>query len=420
MYCPIRAKYPFSSKKLSFFTIFTKTHKLKKSLLLFLMLGLVNLVYSQAPQSIPYQAVARDALGNPMANQSLTVQFSLHEASADGAVVFQETQSTTTNGQGLFSLTFGAGVPSVGTFSNINWVSGYKFLQVQADFGNGYVDLGTQQLMSVPYTLFSNQIPIEVSTFGDTLLIGNNKIIVPGISSSNQNNTGAFLLPQNPNCANQNISVSGCNGINSIEYNQKLYQLVEIGGQCWFAENLATDKFKNNEFINTTNDSAIWANSNSAMYTEYNNDLAIQNIYGNLYNWYSATDSRGVCPNGWHIPNDCEWMYMENFLGMSVTDQNNISLTRGNNEGGMIKSLDTFISPNIGATNNFGFSAIAGGVCVAPPNNFTSLNRSCFFWTTSDITPESGIVRSLNYNYSTIGRVGATKQRGYSLRCVKD
>ncbi len=109
----------------------------------------------QAPQGIPYQAVARDAQGNPMANQSLTVQFSLHEASADGSVVFQETQSTTTNGQGLFSLTFGAGVPSVGTFTNINWGSGYKFLQVQADFGNGYVDLGTQQLMSVPYALYA-------------------------------------------------------------------------------------------------------------------------------------------------------------------------------------------------------------------------------------------------------------------------
>ena len=128
---------------------------MEKSILFCLMLGLTKLVYSQAPQGIPYQAVARDAQGNPMANQSLTVQFSLHEASADGAVVFQETQSTNTNGQGLFSLTFGAGVPSVGTFSSINWGSGYKFLQVQADFGNGYVDLGTQQLMSVPYALYA-------------------------------------------------------------------------------------------------------------------------------------------------------------------------------------------------------------------------------------------------------------------------
>ena len=118
-------------------------------------MSISTILFGQVPQGIPYQAVARDAQGNPMSNQSLTVQFSLHEASADGQVVYQETQNTTTNGQGLFSLTFGAGVPSVGTFANINWGSGYKFLQVQANFGNGYVDLGTQQLMSVPYALYS-------------------------------------------------------------------------------------------------------------------------------------------------------------------------------------------------------------------------------------------------------------------------
>ncbi len=112
-------------------------------------------MYSQVPQGIPYQAVARDNQGNPMSNQSVTIQFSLHEASADGQVIFRETHSTSTNSQGLFSLTFGSGVPTVGSFADINWGSGYKFLQVEADFGNGYVDLGTQQLMSVPYALYS-------------------------------------------------------------------------------------------------------------------------------------------------------------------------------------------------------------------------------------------------------------------------
>jgi hypothetical protein len=128
---------------------------MKKSILFCLMLGITQFVFSQAPQGIPYQAVARDTQGNPMANQSLSVQFTLHESSADGQIVFQETQTTTTNGQGLFSLNFGAGVPYIGTFAGINWGSGYKFLQVQADFGNGYIDLGTQQLMSVPYALYA-------------------------------------------------------------------------------------------------------------------------------------------------------------------------------------------------------------------------------------------------------------------------
>jgi hypothetical protein len=132
-----------------------KTKIMRQNLLLILFSCLSSIIWGQVPQGIPYQAVARDAQGNPMANQSLTVQFSLHEASADGQVVYQETQTSSTNAQGLFSLTFGAGVPSVGTFASINWGSGYKFLQVQANFGSGYVDVGTQQLMSVPYALYS-------------------------------------------------------------------------------------------------------------------------------------------------------------------------------------------------------------------------------------------------------------------------
>jgi hypothetical protein len=126
-----------------------------KFLLFAFLLSISVVAFGQVPQGIPYQAIARDNQGNPMANQPVTIQFSLHEASADGQVVFRETQNTTTNAQGLFSLTFGAGVPSVGTFANINWGSGYKFLQVEADFGSGYVDLGTQQLMAVPYALYS-------------------------------------------------------------------------------------------------------------------------------------------------------------------------------------------------------------------------------------------------------------------------
>jgi hypothetical protein len=191
-YYPSQYNPPISSKKLSFFTIFTKTPKMKKSILFCLMLGIMQFGFSQAPQGIPYQAVARNAQGNPMANQSLTVQFSLHEASADGQIVFQETQTTTTNGQGLFSLTFGVGVPSIGTFAGINWGSGYKFLQVQADFGNGYVEFGTQQLMSVPYALYAGNTN---STNNNSLFPGS---IGKGITSiSNATNTGD--LPGNIN-----------------------------------------------------------------------------------------------------------------------------------------------------------------------------------------------------------------------------
>lgn len=158
---------------------------MKQNLLLILFSCLSSIIWGQVPQGIPYQAVARDAQGNPMSNQSLTVQFSLHEASADGQVVYQETHTTTTNGQGLFSLTFGAGVPSVGTFANINWGSGYKFLQVQANFGNGYVDLGTQQLMSVPYALYSGSSGNGSNGIADNTKVGKGFTMISNLSTNN-------------------------------------------------------------------------------------------------------------------------------------------------------------------------------------------------------------------------------------------
>lgn len=125
------------------------------SLAFFLIISV--LMYSQVPQGIPYQAVIRDTQGNPILNQSVSVKFSLHDQTADGTIVYEETHSTSTNEVGLFSLSFGSGVTTIGTFNSINWSSGYKFLQVQTDIGNGFVDNGTQQLMSVPYALFSGK-----------------------------------------------------------------------------------------------------------------------------------------------------------------------------------------------------------------------------------------------------------------------
>ena len=131
------------------------------SLAFFLIISV--LMYSQVPQGIPYQAVIRDTQGNPILNQSVSVKLSLHDQTADGTIVYEEAHSTSTNEVGLFSLTFGAGIPTIGAFTSINWSSGYKFLQVQSDSGNGYVDFGTQQLMAVPYALYagssgSNQV----------------------------------------------------------------------------------------------------------------------------------------------------------------------------------------------------------------------------------------------------------------------
>jgi hypothetical protein len=114
---------------------------------------------AQTPQGIPYQAVARNSGGATINNQSIAIRFTIHDASSTGTVIYQERQTTSTNALGLFSLTIGQGTILSGTFSTINWGTNTKFLQVEFDQSGGtaYVDMGTQQMMSVPYALFAEK-----------------------------------------------------------------------------------------------------------------------------------------------------------------------------------------------------------------------------------------------------------------------
>jgi hypothetical protein len=110
---------------------------------------------SQSPPGIPYQAEVRNESGALLANANVNIRFTLHELTASGAVSYQETHALTTNELGLFAATIGAGTATQGTFAGINWAQTNKFLQVEADAGNGYITMGNQQLMSVPYAMYA-------------------------------------------------------------------------------------------------------------------------------------------------------------------------------------------------------------------------------------------------------------------------
>jgi uncharacterized protein (TIGR02145 family) len=449
------------------------------ALILFLALFVSSSLVAQSPQGIPYQAVMRNADGSVMASSEAVFTFMIHDGTANGTVVYQESHSLTSNAQGLVSCVVGNGVVSQGTFATINWGNGAKFLHVMM----GSTDLGTQQMLSVPYALHSSSSDnaangfSSVSTTGDTLYMANGSfIIVPGISAANfppailgctdnaacnynsaatQNDnsclytgatcddgnantandvingscvcagtptsgsgTGAQLLPGNATCSTQNISVTGCGGQTSLTYDGRTYDLVEIGGQCWFADNLATDQYRNGDPIPTGLSNATWQSTTAGAYAIYNNDLANDVTYGKLYNWYTTVDSRGLCPTGWHVPTDCEWMYMEGSLGMSVTDQETTGY-RGTNEGGALKSTTGWTSPNTGATNSSGFTGFPGGVRNAN-GSYYDVGSYGTWWSSSEYGSGSAWNRRLAYNDSSVSRYSANKHYGFSVRCVRD
>jgi hypothetical protein len=112
---------------------------------------------AQAPQGIPYQSVIRNGSGALLINQAVNVRFSIHDSTMLGTIVYQETHTTTTSNLGMITLSIGQGTPSTGMFSSINWGVNSKFMQVELDAtgGNNYIDLGTQQMMSVPFALYA-------------------------------------------------------------------------------------------------------------------------------------------------------------------------------------------------------------------------------------------------------------------------
>lgn len=119
------------------------------SIALYLLTSYV--VQAQSPQGINYQAVARDAGGNPLATQAVAIEFKIHQTTAGGTVVYDETHSKTTNAFGLFTAIVGQGSIVSGTFSTIAWGSNSYFLEVIVNSSN----MGTTQFLSTPYALHS-------------------------------------------------------------------------------------------------------------------------------------------------------------------------------------------------------------------------------------------------------------------------
>jgi hypothetical protein len=147
------------------------------------------------PQSISYQAVARDAQGQPLSDAAVQIKFTLLADSLTGAAEYSESHSLATNSLGLFTTAFGAGTPLQGTFTGINWTSGNKYIKVELDAGDGFIEMGTQQLMSVPFAQHSNSARTIVNNTIPVYL-NNSAAIAGGLESGQMYRTpsGALMI----------------------------------------------------------------------------------------------------------------------------------------------------------------------------------------------------------------------------------
>jgi uncharacterized protein (TIGR02145 family) len=195
------------------------------------------------------------------------------------------------------------------------------------------------------------------------------------------------------------------------------YNTVQIGTQCWMKQNLNIGT-KIAGASNQTNNSII------EKYC-YNDDENNCNTYGGLYQWdeamqYSAIEgAQGICPSGWHLPTDAEWCTMTQYLDPTV----NCGITgwSGTNAGGKMKETGVahWASPNTGATNSSGFTALPGG---NRNNNgtFSDLAGTAQFLSSSQVGSSGEWGRYLNSLSGSVYRYTGIKTYGYSVRCIKD
>jgi uncharacterized protein (TIGR02145 family) len=181
---------------------------------------------------------------------------------------------------------------------------------------------------------------------------------------------------------------------------------VVIGTQTWLLGNLNVDTYSNGDPIPQVTDPTQWATLTTGAWTYYNNNSANGPIYGKLYNWYAATDPRGLAPVGYHIPDNSEWDTLMNYLGGSPV------------AGGAMKSTTLWNAPNTGATNSSGFTGLPGGDFTSTYNNLGDLG---IFWSATSFNATFSHVRILNNSSSILDDSQfSQKNRGSSVRAIKD
>ncbi|MBM3936937.1 MAG: hypothetical protein FJ343_07335, partial [Sphingomonadales bacterium] len=162
----------------------------------------------------------------------------------------------------------------------------------------------------------------------------------------------------------------------------------------------------------------------SGAYAIYNNNPVNDGLYGKLYNHYAVTDSRGLCPTGWHVPSNGEWNILVKYLDPNA-DTVCGNCWQSSTAGGALKSTAMqptpggWNSPNTGATNSSGFTALPGGLRVFN-GDFGDLTYSGYWWSSSVSSGSNAWFRGLNGDSSYINRYDYSRANGFSVRCCRD
>ncbi len=231
------------------------------------------------------------------------------------------------------------------------------------------------------------------------------------------------------------IGNSNCPSTFTDARDNQVYSAVQIGSQCWMVENLA--------YLPSVSPSSAGSQTTPYYYvydyqgTNVNAAKATSNYqtYGVLYNWPAAmagdassnsvpSGVQGICPNGWHLPGDEEWKILEGEVDSQYgypDSEWDDSFWRGLDAGGSLKEMGTthWSSPNTGATNSSGFTALPAGFCGSS-GTYYGLDDYLYVWSSTQDGNTDAWFRSLHSGGAEVYRSSNLKDNGFSVRCTKD
>ncbi len=191
--------------------------------------------------------------------------------------------------------------------------------------------------------------------------------------------------------------------------NSSRISTMTIGTQKWMVKNLEVISFRNGDLIKQAKNRDEWddaSDNGEPVWCYYNNDPANGPKYGKLYNWYAVNDPRGLAPEGWHIPTDAEWQTLSIYLG-------------GEMKAGAKMKAETGWNDNGNGDNSSGFTGLPGGIRPDYGNDF-DIGSTAVFWSATSYSDTDARSFSLDSKNAMLFRSYNEKERGYSVRCIKN
>ena len=190
-----------------------------------------------------------------------------------------------------------------------------------------------------------------------------------------------------------------------MNYHGYDYATVQIGEQCWFAENLRTELYQNGDGLQADLSNLEWTNANFGAQCIYENNDENLGLCGRLYNWHAVNDERGVCPSNWHVPSQTEWFVLVDYAAP---------------ESGLKLKADSSSTPAWNGTDYLGFSATAAGRRDYATGQFLVLNEHAYWWTGTQTSGDRARLMHISSELTAVESLNYFFEHGFSVRCIQD